>query len=204
MHCKVGMVFPGKYTIRHFVEDLDQLCRMVLADGKDYRLPDFAAHRIAQGVLQKCLTEELVGTVGKKTLLELPLFECFLLVFACIVCKRNNEPLFREQVRSNVGTGIHHGRINQIAFFHPVEQRVAERGLAVLTTEGAVGVKQQSPLRLSGGAGSRRFFDKSLQIVARSCGKTQLVANKKIKDSAGIAANRAVRFVGYDQVEIGW
>ncbi len=72
---------------------------MVLADGEDDRLADLAADRIAQGVLEEGLAEELVGGVGEEALLELALLEGLLLVLARVVGERDDEALFGEQLR---------------------------------------------------------------------------------------------------------
>ena len=65
---------------------------MVLADRKDDGLADFAADRVAQGVFQKGLAEELVGGIGKETLLELALLEGLLLIFAASSVKETTKP----------------------------------------------------------------------------------------------------------------
>ena len=43
-----------------------------------------------------------------------------------------------------------------------------------------------------------------LQVVARRRGKAQLVADEIVEHGAGVAADGTVRFVGDNQVEIGW
>jgi hypothetical protein len=70
------------------IEYLGQLGGVVLADGEDDRLADFAADRVAQGVFQKGLAQELVGGVGEETLLELALLEGLLLVLAAVIGER--------------------------------------------------------------------------------------------------------------------
>ena len=82
LHGEVGLVFAGEHAVGHLVEDLRQLGGVVLADGEDDRLADLAADRIAQGVLEERLAEELVGGVGEEALLELALLEGLLLVLA--------------------------------------------------------------------------------------------------------------------------
>ena len=83
LHGEVGLVLAGEHAVGHLVEDLRQLGGVVLADGEDDRLADLAADRVAQGVLQEGLAEELVGRVGEEALLELALLEGLLLVLAC-------------------------------------------------------------------------------------------------------------------------
>jgi hypothetical protein len=75
LHGKVRLVFAGKHAVGHLVEDLRQLAGVVLADGEDDGLADLAADRVAQGVFQEGLAEELVGGFGEEALLELALLE---------------------------------------------------------------------------------------------------------------------------------
>ncbi len=95
---------------------------MVLADGKDDGLADFATYRITQRILKKGLAEKLVGGIGKESLFELALLECFLLIISGFVGKRNNETFFRKQVGGNLRAGIHDGGIDQKALFYAIEQ----------------------------------------------------------------------------------
>jgi len=100
---------------------------VVLADGEDDGLADFAADRIAQGVFQKGFAEELVGGVGEEAPLELALLEGLLLVFAGIVGERDDEALFGKQLGGDLGAGIHHRGVDQVIFLHAVKQRVASK-----------------------------------------------------------------------------
>ncbi len=99
LHGEVGLVLAGEHAVGHLVEDLRQLGGVVLADGKDDRLADLAADRVAHGVFQKCLAQELVGSVGEEALLELALLEGRLLVLAGVVGEVYDEALFGEQRR---------------------------------------------------------------------------------------------------------
>jgi hypothetical protein len=47
----------------HLIQNLRQISGVPLADGKDDRLADFAADRVAQGVLKERLAEDLVSGV---------------------------------------------------------------------------------------------------------------------------------------------
>ncbi len=154
LHGEVGLVFGRIHAVGHLVEDLRQLGGVVLADGKDDRLADLAADRIAQGIFQKRLAEKLVGGVGEKALLELALLEGLLLVIAGVIGDGDDEALFRKQFGGDLGAGVHHGRVDQEAFLHAIEQGVAEGGLAVLAAEGAVGVEQQATLGFARVAGA--------------------------------------------------
>ena len=122
LHGEVGLVLAGKHAVGHLVEDLRQLGGVVLADGEDDGLADLAADRIAQGVFEEGLAEELVGGVGEEALLELALLEGLLLVLAVVVGERDDEALFGEQFGGDLGAGIHHRRIDQEAFLHAVQQ----------------------------------------------------------------------------------
>ena len=85
---------------------------------------------------------------------------------------------------------------------HPIEQRVAEGGLAAVAAEGAVGVEQQAPLGLVGGVHEAAGTVEAPQVVARRGGEAELVADEVVEDGAGVAADRAVRFVGDDEIEV--
>ena len=131
------------------------------------------------------------------------LLEGRLLVFAGIVGERGNEANFGKQFGGDLGAGVHHGGVDQIAVFHAVEQRVAIGGLAVLAAEGAVGVEQKPSLGFTRIAGGARGLVEPLEVVAWRGGEAELVANEVVENGAGIAADGAVGFVGDDQVEIG-
>ena len=92
LHGEVGLVLAGEHAVGHLVEDLRQLGGVVLADGEDDRLADLAADRIAQGIFQKGLAEELVGGLGEEALLELALLEGLLLVFASSSVNETTKP----------------------------------------------------------------------------------------------------------------
>jgi hypothetical protein len=74
-----------------------------LADGEDDGLADLPADRIAQGVFQVGIAEELVGGVGEKAFLELALLERLLLVLARVVGERDDEALFGKQFGGDLG-----------------------------------------------------------------------------------------------------
>ena len=42
-----------------------------------------------------------------------------------------------------------------------------------------------------------------LEVIARRGGEAELVADEVVEDGAGIAADRTVRLVGDDEVEVG-
>ena len=140
LDCKIRLVFARKHAVCHLVENLCQLGGVVLADREDDRLADFAADWFTQRVFEKGLAQKLVGGLREKALLELALFERLLLVLAGVVGERDDEALFGKQFGGDLGAGVHHGRIDQVAILHAVQQRVAEGRLAVLAAEGAVGV----------------------------------------------------------------
>ena len=105
---------------------------------------------VAQGVFQERLAEDLVCGLGKEAFLKFPLLESLVMLIAGIVGHGNDKTLVGKQLRCNVGAGVHHDRIDQVAVSHAVEQRVPERGLPALAAEGAVGVQQQPAFRLAG------------------------------------------------------
>ena len=61
----------------------------------------------------------------------------------------DHEALFGEQFGGDIGPGVDHRRIDQIAILHAVQQRVAEGRLAALAAKGAVGIEQQTALDLA-------------------------------------------------------
>lgn len=154
LYREVRLVLAGEHTVRHLIENLRQLCGVVLADGKDDRLADFPADRVAQGVFQKRFAKELVGGIRKETFFELSLLEGLLLILAGVIGERDDEAFFGKQRGGNFGAGVHHRRIDQKAVLHPVEQGVAEGRLAVLAAKGAIRVEQQAALRLARVAGA--------------------------------------------------
>ena len=74
--------------------------------------------------------------------------------------------------------------------------------MAILASEGAISIQQESAFRLAGIAGGGIRAVEFLQVVLRSGGEAELVADEVIEHSAGIAADGAVRFVRDDEVEI--
>ena len=204
LHGEVGLVLAGKHLVGHFIEDLRQLGGMVLADGEDDRLADLAADRIAQGVFEKRLAEELVGGVREERLLEFALLEGLLAGLRLSSSVNDDDEAFvGEQLRGDLGAGVDDSRVDQEAFLHAVEQGVAKGRLAVLAAERAVGVEQQAALDLARVAGVGLRLVELLEVVARRGGEAELVADEIVEDGAGIAADGAVRFVGNDQIEIG-
>jgi hypothetical protein len=53
LHGEVGLVLAGPEGVGQFVEDLGQLGGVVLADGEDDGLAEFAADRVAQAFFRK-------------------------------------------------------------------------------------------------------------------------------------------------------
>src|SRR5450756_658841 len=60
-----------------------------------------------------------------------------------------------------------------------------------------------SPLTGSRRACSRIGTVESAEVVARRGGEAQLVADEEIEHGPGVATDRAVRFVGDDEIEVG-
>ena len=67
LHGEVGLVFAGKHPVGHLVENLRQLTRVVLADGKDDGLSNLATDGIAERVFEERLAEELIGGLGRRS-----------------------------------------------------------------------------------------------------------------------------------------
>ena len=204
LHREVGLVAAREHAIGHLIENLRQLRGVVLADSKDDGLADLPADRVAQGVFQKRLAQQLVGVVGKEALLELALLEGLLLVLASVIGEGNDEALLREQRGGDFGAGVDHGRVDQEALFHAIEQRVAESRLAVLAAKGAVGVEQQTALGFARVTRAGAGAIEAAQVVARRGGQAEFVADEVVKHGAGVAADGAVRFVRDDEIEVGW
>ena len=116
---------------------------------------------------------------------------------------RDDEALFRKQLGGDVGAGVDHGGVDQIAVLHAIEQRVAEGRLAGFAAEGAVGVQQQAAFGLARIAAARLGAVETAQVVARRGGEAELVADEVIEHGAGVAADGAVRLVGNHQIEVG-
>ena len=203
LHGEVRLILAGEHPVRHLVEDLRQLGGVVLADREDDRLADFSAHRVAQRVFEEGLAQKLVGGLGEEALLEFALLEGFLLVFAGVVGEGDDEAFLGQQFRGDVGARVDHRRIDQIALFDAVEQGVAESRLTVLAAEGAIGVEQQSSLGLARIARAGLRAVEAAQVIARGGGEAELVADKVVEDRACVAADRAVRFIGDDEIKIG-
>ena len=169
-------------------------------------------------MFKKGSAEQAVGGVGEEAFLERALPVGFLLILAGGVGERHDESLFGEELGGHVGARVDHGRVDEKAVAHPVEQRIAEGRLPAFAAEGAIRIEQQAAfgvaLRVPGpcpAAGLRRGFFLSvghrrrtaaLQIVARRGGQAQLGAHEIIEDRAGVAADGAMRFVGDDQIEV--
>ncbi len=202
LHGKVGLVLAGKHAVGDLVEHLRQLGGVVLADREDDGLADFAADRVAQGVLEESLTEDGVGGVGEESFLELALFEGLLLVLAGVVVERDDEALIGEQLRGDFRASVHHGRVDQVAVFHAVEQGIAEGRLAALAAEGAVGVQKQAALGLARVAGAGVAGVEAPQVVPGRGGQAQLVADEVVEHRAGVAADGAVGLVRDHEVEV--
>ena len=176
---------------------------MVLADGKDDRLADFAADRVAQSMFHECLAQKQIGWVREESFFKLALFVGFLVILAFIVFEFDDEAFLGKQSCCHFGAGVHHRRVDQEALLHPIEQGVAEGRLAVLTAKGAISVEQQTAFGLARVAGTRFRSVKPPQVIARGGGEPQLVANEVVEYCAGIAANGAVRFIRNDEIEVG-
>ena len=202
LHGEVGLVFAGKHPVGDLVETLRQLGRVVLADGEDDGLADLPADRIAQGVLQEGLAEELVGGLGVKALLELALLVGFLLILARIVGERDDEALLREELRGHFRARVHHGRVDQVSVSHAVEQRIAEGGMSALAAEGAIGIEQEAAFYRARVADRRVVLVEVSQVVAGRGGEAQLVAHEEVEHRAGVAAYGAVGLVGDHEIEV--
>ena len=203
LDCEVRLVLARVHAVGYLVQDLSQLGRVVLADGKDDRLADLTADGVPQGVFKERLAEELIGGIGEKALLELALLKDLLLILAGVVGERDDESLVGKQLSCDACAGIHDRGIDQVALFHAVQQGVAESRLAVLAPEGAVGVEEQTALALAWVAGSRVRAVEPPQVVAGRGGQDELPADEVVEHCAGVATDGAVRFVGDHQVEVG-
>ena len=203
LHGEVRLILARKHDVGHLVEGLRQPGRVVLADGKDDRLADLAAHGIAQRVLQEGLAEDPVGRFGEEAPLELALLVRLFLLLPGVIGDGDDETLVRQQLCRHLGTGVHHGGVDQVAVLHAVEQRVPEGGLPALAAEGAVGVHQQPALGFARvprrGAGPVE----ALQVVPGRRGKAELVADEVVEHRAGVSADGAVRLVGDHEIEVG-
>ena len=203
LHREVGLILAGEHAVGHYVQYLRQLGRVVLADGEDDGFADFAADGITQGVFQKSLTKQLVGCIREKAFLELALFVGFFLIVAAVVGVVDNKAFFGQQLGGDVSARIDDGGVDEVALFHAIEQGIAERGLAVFATEGAIGIEQQAAFGFAWVARRRFGFVESLQVIARRGGQPQFVANEVIEHCARVATDGTVRFVGDHQIEIG-
>lgn len=72
LHGEVRLVSARPDFVGHFVQNLGKLGRVVLADGKDDCLAEFARHRVAQSMFEEGLAENVVGRVGEELLFEIP------------------------------------------------------------------------------------------------------------------------------------
>jgi hypothetical protein len=79
---------------------------VVLADGKDDRLADLAADRVAQRMFEEGFAENLVGGFGEETLLELAVLISLLTLRAIFVGELNKEALVGEQLGSDIAAGV--------------------------------------------------------------------------------------------------
>ena len=70
LHGEVGLVFPRKHLVGHHIKNLGEPGRVALADCKDDGLAQFAADRIAQGVFEKGLAEQVVGGIGEEAIFQ--------------------------------------------------------------------------------------------------------------------------------------
>ena len=75
--------------------------------------------------------------------------------------------------------------------------------LAIVATEGAVGIEHETALELARVFGGGLVLVELLEVVERCGREAELVADKVIEHGAGITADGAVRFVGDDEVEVG-
>ena len=176
---------------------------MVLADGEHDGLADLAADRIAQGVLQEGLAEELVGGLGVEALLELALLVGLAVILSLGIGERDDEPLLGEELRGHFRAGVHHGRVDQVSVIHAVEQRISEGGVPALAAEGAVGVEEEAPFGFARVMRRGAVLSGALQIVAGRGRQAELAAHEKVEHRAGVAADGAVRLVGDYEIEIG-
>jgi hypothetical protein len=87
------------------------------------------------------LQNKLVGDFREEPLFKFALLVGFLLSSPVIVFEFHDETLSgKAGVGCDLATGIDDGRVDQEAVFDAIEQRVAESGLAVLASEGAIGI----------------------------------------------------------------
>jgi hypothetical protein len=180
---------------------------MVLADGEDDGLAHLTADGITQGVFEEGLAEDLVRGGREELLLKLA-DAIDLLVVALRLCAflfRSTDDItrIRQQLRGHFRAAIHHGRIDEEAVLHAIEQRVAIRGVAFLAAEGAVGVQHETALILTRVFAMGLFLVEILEVITRCGGEAELVTDEVIKHRPGIAADAAVGFVGDDEIEVG-
>ena len=195
---EVGLIPAGEHPVGHLIENLSDLSSMVLAHGKNNRFADFAADWVAESVFKEGLAKKFIGGRGKELFLEVGLFIAFVLFVSWVVLEIDDKALLREKLRSNASSGIYDGWINEVALFDAVEQCVTECGLAVLAAEGSISVEQETPLVFAWVfCGGLRFVE-LLKIILWRCREAEFVADEVVKYGAGVSADGAVCFVGYD------
>jgi glycosyltransferase involved in cell wall biosynthesis len=98
LHGEVGLVFSRKHAVGDLVKNLSEFGGVVLANGKDDGFTNLSTHRIAQGVFEKSLAEDLISSLREEALFKLALLERLVVVIAFVVLKRNDESLIIEHV----------------------------------------------------------------------------------------------------------
>ena len=157
LHGEIGLVLAGEHLVGHLVENLRQLGGVILADGEDDRLADFPADRVAQGILQKGLAEQLVGGFGEEALLELALLVNLLLIVAPVILELDDKTIFGKKLRRDLAAGIDHSRIDQKAVFHAIQQGIAKGRLAVSRSRKSGRCRAASAARIRAGPSSSAF-----------------------------------------------
>ena len=185
---KSDWYLPGKVASASLIENLRQPGRVVLADGEDDGLAGLTADRITQGMGKEGAAKKAIGRIGEEVFLELPLPVGFFPVLTGVVAERRDEALFGEEGGGHFRARIHHGRVDQIAVFYAIEQRIAESGLRTLAAEGAVCVHQQATFDLAWSVRSGAGMG-ALQVVAGRGGQSQLVTHEIVEDGTRISAD---------------
>ncbi len=203
---EVGLVFAGKHFVGHLVEDCCYSGGVVLADGEDDGLADFAADWIAEGIFKEGLAEDGVGCAGEETFFKLRLLECLFVVFAGVVGEVDEKSLFGEEFGGDFGSGVGDDGIDEertLLVVYAVDEGEAEGGLAVFAAEGAVGVEEEAAFAFAGVVGGWGGGSEVFEEVAGRGGEAEFVPDEVVKHSAGVSADGTVSFVRYDEVKIG-
>ena len=103
------------------VQDLGDLRRMALADGKDDRLADLATDGIAEGILKEGLAEKLVGRLGEEALFEFALGEALLGGVPLLIFDGRDIAFIGEELGGDIAPGIDDGGIDEESVLHSIE-----------------------------------------------------------------------------------